>query len=428
VGVDPRQAEREPRGEDVLSPFEILAGVTTLAALFGWLNDRSVRLPNTIGVMVISLAFSLALVVFGRFGNGIEESMRHLLLAVDFDEVLLHGMLGALLFAGALHIDLGDLSEQKWVIGILATCGVVVSTAVVGGLTYVIFKALSTELPFVYCLLFGALISPTDPIAVGAILRDVGLPKSLLIKISGESLFNDGIGVVVFVSVLELARGGHDVSAGSLLGLFAVEVLGGIAYGAVLGWAFYRMLKSVNNYQVEILLTLALVTGGYAVANRIGISGPLAMVVAGLLIGNQGRAFAMSELTRARLDDFWELVDDFMNAVLFVLIGVEVLVVEFSVPALAAGLAAIPAVLVARWVSVAIPIAVMRRFRSFSPGAVRIFTWTGLRGAISVALALSLPPGSSRDLIITMTYIVVVFSIAVQGLTAGRLARHFARG
>jgi CPA1 family monovalent cation:H+ antiporter len=402
--------------------------VTTLTALFGWFNYRSVRLPNTIGVMVISLAFSLALVVFGRFGNGIEEPMRQLLVAVDFDEVLLHGMLGALLFAGALHIDLGDLSEQKWVIGILATCGVLVSTVVVGGLTYVIFRMLSTELPFVYCLLFGALISPTDPIAVGAILRDVGLPKSLLIKISGESLFNDGIGVVVFVSVLELALQGHDVSASSIAGLFAIEVLGGIAYGAILGYAVYRMLKSVNNYQVEILLTLALVTGGYAVANRIGISGPLAMVVAGLLIGNQGRAFAMSDRTRARLDDFWELVDDFMNAVLFVLIGVEMLVVEFSVPALVAGLAAIPIVLAARWISVAIPITVMRRFRRFSPGAVRIFTWTGLRGAISVALALSLPPGPSRDPIITMTYIVVIFSIAVQGLTAGRVARYFARG
>jgi CPA1 family monovalent cation:H+ antiporter len=425
--LDPPWDDRDRRGDGLLSPFEILAGVTTLAALFGWLNYRSVRLPNTIGVMVISLAFSLALVVFGRFGHGIEEPMRRLLVAVDFDEVLLHGMLGALLFAGALHIDLGELSEQKWAIGILATCGVVVSTAVVGGLTYAIFTATGTDLPFAYCLLFGALISPTDPIAVGAILREVGLPRSLLIKISGESLFNDGIGVVVFVSVLEFAIGGHDVSARSLFLLFTAEVLGGIAFGAALGWVVYRMLKSVNNYQVEILLTLALVTGGYAVANRMGLSGPLAMVVAGLLIGNQGRAFAMSDRTRARLDDFWELVDDFMNAVLFVLIGVEVLVVEFSMPALAAGLAAIPAVLAARFVSVAIPIAVMRRFRSFSPGAVRIFTWTGLRGAISVALALSLPPGPSRDLIITMTYIVVVFSIAVQGLTAGRFARRFGR-
>jgi Na+:H+ antiporter len=428
VGLDPGQAARELRREDALTAFEIFAGVTTLAALFGWLNYRSVRLPNTIGVMVISLAFSLGLVIFGRFGNGIEEPVRRLLLAVDFDEVLLHGMLGALLFAGALQIDLGELSEQKWAIGILATCGVLLSTLVVGGLTYAIFAALSTKLPFLYCLLFGALISPTDPIAVGAILRDVGLPKSLLVKISGESLFNDGVGVVVFVAVLELARGQHDVSVQGVLGLFAAEGLGGIAYGAILGWVFYRMLKSVDNYQVEILLTLALVTGGYVVANRLGISGPLAMVVAGLLIGNQGRAFAMSDRTRERLDSFWELVDDFLNAALFVLIGVEVLVVDFSVPALVAGLAAIPAVLAARWVSVAMPIAVMRRFRSFSPGAVRILTWTGLRGAISVALALSLPPGPSRDLIITMTYVVVVFSIAVQGLTAGRVARHFARG
>jgi len=403
--------------------FDVVAGLTTLAALFGWVNHRFIRLPTTIGLMVISIGFSLGLVFASRFGVHLEEPMRQLLAGIDFDDALLNGMLGALLFAGALHIDLASLTKQRGVIALLATVGVLVSTVVVGTLAHLV---LGRDVPLAYCLLFGALISPTDPIAVGAILRKVGLPASLLTKISGESLFNDGVGVVVFLVLLEIAAGGGAVGPRAVVELVALEVVGGLVYGALLGWVVYRMLKSVDNYQVEILLTLGLVTGGYALAHHLHLSGPLAMVVAGLLIGNQGRSFAMSDQTRERLDAFWELVDEFLNALLFVLIGIEVLVLDVGSAAVIAGLILIPVVLLARWVSVAGPITLMRRHRKFSPGAVGILTWSGLRGGISVALALSLPQGGPRDLFITVTYVVVVFSIVVQGLTIGPFARRLA--
>lgn len=408
--------------------FEIVAGLTTLAAVFGWVNHRFIKLPTTIGLMVISMLFSVGLVVAGRFGATLEGTMLELLAGIDFDDALLNGMLGALLFAGALHIDLSDLAAQRWVILTLATVGVLTSTALVGAGTWLVLGAFGLAVPLTYCLLFGALISPTDPVAVGAILRKAGIPDSLFVKITGESLFNDGVGVVVFLVLLQVAGGGQDVTAASVGRLIAVEVLGGLAYGAVLGWLAYRMLKSVDNYQVEILLTLALVTGGYALAHRLHLSGPLAMVVAGLLIGNQGRMFAMSDQTRQRLDSFWELVDEFLNAVLFVLIGVEVLILDFEPGAVAVGLIAIPIVLLARLVSVGFPVRVLRRWRAFSPGVVRILTWSGLRGGISVALALSLPPGRERGLFLTVTYIVVVFSIVVQGLSVGAVAKRLAGG
>ena len=409
-----------------MTAFDIVAGLTTLAALFGWLNHRYIRLPTTIGLMVISMVFSLALVVGSRFGLRLEAPLRHLLAGIDFDEVLLHGMLGAMLFAGALHLDLARLSAQRGVISILATLGVLLSTAVVGLLAHAVLGFLGVDVPFSYCLLFGALISPTDPIAVGAILRKVGLPETLLVKISGESLFNDGIGVVVFLVLLEIAVGSGGMEARSVIQLVAWEGVGGIAYGALLGWLVFRMLKSVDNYQVEILLTLGLVTGGYALAHHLHLSGPLAMVVAGLLIGNQGRSFAMSDQTRERLDSFWELVDEFLNALLFVLIGIEVLVLDIATAAVITGLVLIPVVLLARWVSVAIPLSVLKRWRPLTPGAIGILTWSGLRGGISVALALSIPAGGPRDLFVTVTYVIVVFSIIVQGLTVGPIARRLA--
>ncbi|MDH5316476.1 MAG: sodium:proton antiporter, partial [Gemmatimonadota bacterium] len=338
-----------------MTAFDVLAVLTTITALLAWINYRFVRLPTTIGLMVISLLFSLGLVAAGNLGLGIRESLQAIMGRVDFDETLLNGMLGAMLFAGALHINLNDLAEERGIVAVLATAGVVISTAVVGGLSWFALHALGQDTSFIYCLVFGALISPTDPIAVGAILRKIGLPKNLLVAISGESLFNDGVGVVVFLVLLEIATGHQAVSGPNVLKLLAVEGLGGMVYGAAVGWVAYRMLKSVDNYQVEILITLALVTGGYALAHRLHVSGPLAMVVAGLMIGNQGRAFAMSEQTRDRLDAFWELVDEFLNALLFVLIGAEVLVLTFSVRALVAGAVAVPIVLAARYISVAIP-------------------------------------------------------------------------
>ncbi len=332
-------------------------------------------------------------------------------------------MLSFLLFAGALHINLNDLAERKWSIGSLASVGVLLSTFLVGSAAWWLLGALGIGMPYLYCLLFGALISPTDPIAVLGLLKTAGAPKSLETKIAGESLFNDGVGIVVFLALLEVASGHHAVNAGEVTLLFVQEVVGGALFGLGLGYVAYRMLKSVDNYQVEVLITLALVFGGYALANSLHLSGPIAIVLAGLLIGNHGRAFGMSETTRHHLDVFWELIDEILNAVLFVLIGLEVMVLTFTRAHLVAGLLLIPIVLGARFVGVGIPITVLRLFRSFTPGAVRILTWGGLRGGISVALALSLPAGPERETILTVTYILVVFSIVVQGLTLQRLMR-----
>lgn len=415
-----------------MDPFNLLSVLVTLTAVLAWVNLRYIRLPGTIGLMVLSMFVSLGLVALQGAGLGASEWVASILQEMDFGETLLHGMLGALLFAGALHLDLHDIREKKWPITILATVGVLISTLVVGGGAWLLFGALGFQVPLASCFLFGALISPTDPIAVGAILKKAGVPESLLVKVTGESLFNDGVGVVVFILILEIATGGggHGAEAaasgttlGNILHLVLLEVVGGVVFGAAVGAVAYWMLLTVDNYQVEVLLTLAIVTGGYALAQFVHVSGPLAMVVAGLLIGNQGRAFAMSEEVEKNMDTFWELVDEFLNAVLFVLIGMEVLVLDRNARVLVAGLAMIPLVLGARLLSVGLPVTVLRRFMTFSPNAVKILTWSGLRGGISVALALSLPHGPVRDLFVTVTYVVVVFSIVVQGLTVGPVAR-----
>jgi CPA1 family monovalent cation:H+ antiporter len=403
--------------------FNILAILVTLAAVFSYVNHRYIRLPNAIGLMLISLLVSLGLIALGPLGLGLEEDARLLLENIDFDETLLHGMLSFLLFAGALHVNLGDLAKQKWFIGTLATFGVIGSTFIIGFISWWLLTFIGFELPLIYCLLFGALISPTDPIAVLGILKKAGVPESLETKITGESLFNDGVAVVVFLVFLEIAKGTHDITVLMVAGLFLKEALGGVVYGLTIGAATYWLLKSVDNYQVEVLITLALVTGGFALADALHISGPLAIVVAGLLIGNHGRLLAMSERTRDRLDTFWELVDEVLNAVLFVLIGLELLILTFSRMYLIAGLLLIPIVLGARFLSVGFPVIILRLFRSFSPNVIQILTWGGLRGGISVALALSLPPGKNRDTILAITYVIVVFSIIVQGLTIGRLVR-----
>jgi CPA1 family monovalent cation:H+ antiporter len=409
-----------------MSTFDLVATLITLAAVFGWTNHRFLRLPATIGLMVLSMVFSLVLVALGKAGVADLQFLVEALEGVELDEALLKGMLGALLFAGALHIKIDDLRDNRWVITLLASVGVVMSTLLVGSGAWLLFGWLGLEVPFVLCLLFGALISPTDPIAVGAILRKVGVPKPLLIKITGESLFNDGVGVVLFLVLLEMAglgQGHGGFSPSQVLNLLGVEIVGGFLFGGILGWVVYRMLKAVDEYQVEILLTLALVTGGYALAQAIHVSGPLAMVVAGLLIGNRGRALAMSERTVQHLDSFWELSDEFLNSVLFVMIGIEVLILDLTPGFLMAGLLAIPLVLLARFISVGLPVQFLKRIRDFSPHAIKILTWSGLRGGISVALALSLPPGEGRDLLVAVTYVVVTFSIVVQGLTVGRVAR-----
>jgi CPA1 family monovalent cation:H+ antiporter len=333
-------------------------------------------------------------------------------------------MLSFLLFAGALHIDLNELTNQKWEVLIFATLGVILSTFLVGTFIYLVSGYLGLDMKFIYCLLFGALISPTDPISVLGMLKKAGVPKSLEVKIAGESLFNDGIGVVVFITVWDIAFGGHDISFGRVVSLFAEETIGGIVIGFAIGWMAYKLLKSIDNYQVEILITLALVTGGYAITSALKSSGPIAIVIAGLLIGNHGRQFAMSVKTRQNLDTFWELIDEILNSLLFVLIGIELLMIPLSARYLFAGMIAIPIVLFSRVVSIGVPQFLLSIRKNFDYKSLKIMTWGGLRGGISVALALSLPAGDERNLIITVTYIVVVFSILVQGLTMKYVVRH----
>lgn len=408
-----------------MSLLDAVAILITLSALLSYLNHRVLRLPTTIGLLLSALCLSLLVLVVGTVAPSAEEAAQGFLARVDFDDALLHGMLGFLLFAGALHVDLSDLARQGWTVAALATVGVLLSTALVGVMTWGLSGLLGLGLEPVHCFLFGALISPTDPIAVLGLLRQVGAPTDLAITITGESLFNDGVGVVVFLALLGAAgtSGHQSVTAGGVLGLFVVEALGGALFGLAVGLVAYWMLRSVDRYQVEVLLSLALVAGGWALAEALHLSAPIAMVVAGLLIGNHGRAFAMSTTTREHLDTFWELVDEVLNAVLFVLIGLEVLVLRFSTPALVAGLAAIPLVLLARLASVGLPVAVLRRFRQVPGHAVKVMTWGGLRGGISVALALALGQQlavahpESRDTILVLTYVVVVFSIAAQGLS-----------
>ncbi|MEE4376033.1 MAG: sodium:proton antiporter [Candidatus Competibacteraceae bacterium] len=407
--------------------LDIAALLITLTALFSYLNYRVFKLPPTIGVMTIALVLSLILIGLGELGFvEIEQRAEAIIGSIDFNEVLLHGMLSLLLFAGALHIDLATLASKKWPIGILATVGVIASTLLVGTASWIVLNGLfSVQISFLHCLLFGALISPTDPIAVLGILKSAQAPQSLEIKIVGESLFNDGVAVVVFTILLSLVLGGEEVTVGSALLLFVEEALGGIVFGLVIGFIAYQMLKSIDSYDVEILITLALVLGGYALAIHLHVSGPIAMVVAGLMIGNHGRNFAMSETSRENLDTFWELIDEILNAVLFVLIGLEVIILTFEGRYLLAAVLMIPCVLLIRFICVGVPIRIMRqRFHiEFSPHAVKILTWGGIRGGISVALALSLPAGSEREILLAITYVVVLFSILVQGLTIGRLVK-----
>jgi CPA1 family monovalent cation:H+ antiporter len=406
-----------------MTPFTLIAILVTVTALLSYVNERFLRLPPTIGVMAAALVASLLLAGLGQLGLGVERWAETLLLRIDFDDVLLEGMLSFLLFAGALHVDLGDLLGRKWTILSLATVGILLSTFLVGTLFWLLLGAIGLSIPYAYALLFGALISPTDPIAVLGILRRAGAPQRLESMVIGESLFNDGVGVVVFTLIAGLIAGGHELSPVGVTSLFVKEAVGGVLLGLVLGYLAYLLLKTIDNYTVEILITLSVVTGGYALAGALHTSGPIAMVVAGLFIGNHGRVFAMTDQTRDRLDTFWELVDEILNAVLFVLIGFEVLLLDVRPNFWLAGLAAIPLVLGVRYISVGLPLALLRPFRTFERYTVGLMTWAGIRGGISIALALSLPPSGERELILFVTYSVVVFSILVQGLTVGRAVR-----
>ncbi|MDX2478627.1 MAG: sodium:proton antiporter [Gammaproteobacteria bacterium] len=405
--------------------LQISAALISLTALFSFLNHVYLKLPSTIGVMVISIALSLMLLLLGSMGFPLLlQQEKSLLEGIDFSTTLLHGMLSFLLFAGALHVDLNRLSEMKWVVASLATIGVLLSTALVAIMLWSVSLLLNLPLTFIHCLLFGALISPTDPVAVMSTLKTLGVPASLETKIAGESLFNDGVGVVLFLVIFNIAYSSEPMQALEVAELFITETLGGALFGFLIGYIAYRMLRRVDNYQVEIIISLALVMGGYAFADAWHLSAPIAIVVAGLLIGNHGRQFAMSEQTREHLDTFWELVDEILNAVLFVLLGLEILmIIPVSTNTFLLSLLTIPIVLLARFVSVSIPVSVLKVRFQFSPGVIKILTWGGLRGGISVALVLSLPADEVRQYLLPMTYSVVVFAMLVQALTLGHVVK-----
>ena len=405
--------------------LDTVAIITTITALFAFLNYKIVKLPTTIGVMAITLSISLVFIALKYFGfDGIANSAMELSSKIDFNQVVMDGMLSFLLFAGALHVNLNELSEKKWAILLMSTLGVLITTFLFGYASFYIFSYVGVHVPLIYCLAFGALISATDPIAVLGILKTSGAPKSLTVKCIGESLFNDGVAYVVFIVLSGIAVGTTELDPLAISILFVEEAFGGVAFGLLIGGVAYGMLKSIDNYQVEVLITLALVLGGYAFAQHIHISGPIAIVVAGLMIGNHGRMFAMSSQTRDHLDTFWELIDEILNAVLFVMIGIEILAINYSPLVFISGLILIPTLLIARLISTSLLLGVLKFKYTFTPHAELLLTWGGLRGAISVALALSIPEGPEREVILLATYSIVVFSILVQGLTIGRLVNY----
>lgn len=419
-----------------MNAFDTASVLIAVAALSGYLNHRVLKLPATTGTLAVALVSSLLLVAVDQVAPawGLRDTVASFLREIDFNEALMHGMLCFLLFAGALHIDLEDLLDNKGTIGTLATVGVLLSTAVVGVLLYAGSGLVGLDVPLVVCFVFGALISPTDPIAVMGLLKELKAPKSLEAQIAGESLFNDGVAVVVFFALVSVA-GLHgaevetiSLSVTGLGGFFLREVLGGTILGLGLGYVGYHALKSLNDHSLELLITLALVMFTYSLSFWVHVSGPIAVVLEGLLIGNPGRRFAMSERTREHVDAFWQMLDEILNAVLFLLLGIEVFAVPGGVTPLLVGLLAVPLALLARLVSVTVPIAAMSLGGKYRRGIVPVLTWSGLRGGISVAMVLSLPPFPARDYLLAATYAVVVFSILVQGLTVRRVLTHYGVG
>ena len=410
--------------------LQITSLLIVLAGGFGAINYLFLKLPAAIGILVVSLLASFGLLGLDLIWPSLEiaSTVRGLVLGIDFSEALLEGMLGLLLFAGALHVKLSDLRREWIPVFLMATLGIALSTTIVG-----FAFSWMTGMPLLLALVFGALISPTDPVAVLGVLREADLPQALETKIAGESLFNDGVGYVVFLVLVGLAFPGdahHGDDSGPLVGavlLFLQEAVGGAVLGIVLGWLTFRIMRHIDDYSLEVLLTLGLAFGGYELAVWLHVSAPIMAVCAGLLIGDVGAAKGMSEETRRYVDAFWKLIDEILNAVLFLLIGFEVFAIAFSGDLFLTGMATIIIALFARLAAVAVPITMLRPFRTFNEGVTQIMTWGGLKGGISVALALSLPDGEWKPMILTCTYIVVIFSIIVQGLTVGRLANRVGR-
>jgi CPA1 family monovalent cation:H+ antiporter len=407
--------------------LQITSLLIVLAGAFGAINYFFLRLPSAIGILVVALLASLAMMGIDWIwpSVGIADNIRGVVEGIEFSGALLEGMLGLLLFAGALHVKIEDLREQAWTVALMATLGIAISTAIAGfGFAWLVGA------PILVALVFGALISPTDPVAVLGVLREANLRKSLETQIAGESLFNDGVGYVVFLLLVGLAWPHGDAHAegwAGALGLFGQEALGGAALGAFLGWMTFQVMKRIDDYPLEVLLTLGLAFGGYELAVYLHVSGPIMAVVAGLFIGDIGTKHGMSQQTREYVNAFWELIDEILNAVLFLLIGVEVFAVAFNADALLAGIGAIGLSLVARLGAVLVPVLLLQRWAKFARDVVPIMTWGGLKGGISVALALSLPDSEWKPIILTSTYIVVLFSIIVQGLTIAPLAKRLNR-
>jgi len=409
--------------------FFITTVLVFLSAIFGYINVRFLKLPNSIGLMLITILFTLGVFVLSYFDSTLLDAERYIITHIDFKTVLLDIMLSFLLFAGALHTNFQQLKVQRWPVLVFATFGVVLSTFLVGFAMFYALQVIGLDVQFIYCLLFGALISPTDPIAVLGILKKAGVPKKLEAKIVGESLFNDGVGVVVFITIFQIASlGSGEVEALNIVKLFGQEVIGGIVLGMILGWVTYRLMKSIDDYDIEVIITLAAVMVGTVVAHKLHLSAPLAMVTAGLIVGNDTvRGSAMSEITENYVDKFWELIDILLNTILFVLIGMEILVLALDGKYILAGFISIPIVLLCRYTSLLFPINFFKKRLDFVPKTNLIMTWGGLRGGISIALALSLTEVMERDLFLVITYIVVVFSILVQGLTVGKLVKRVSK-
>ncbi|WP_026934797.1 cation:proton antiporter [Christiangramia echinicola] len=403
--------------------FLITSILVCLAAVFGFINVKFLKLPNSIGLMLITILFSLGVIALSAIDDTLLNAEKYIINSIDFQTVLLDIMLSFLLFAGALHTNFEQLRIQRWPVLVFSTIGVIVSTFLVGTIIYLILQLIPLSVDYIYCLLFGALISPTDPIAVLGILKKAGAPKKLEAKIVGESLFNDGVGVVIFLTIYKIASSSSgDVGVGQVLKLFGMEVIGGVAIGLVLGYLTYRLMRSIDDYDIEVIITLAAVMGGTAIAHHFHFSAPLAMVTAGLIVGNDTvRSSTMSKITETYVDKFWELIDILLNTILFVLIGMEMLVLTVEGDYIIAGLIAIPVVLLCRYASLLVPIQFFSRKLDFVPNTNLIMTWGGLRGGISIALALSLTAEMHRELFLMITYFVVVFSILVQGLTVGKV-------
>jgi CPA1 family monovalent cation:H+ antiporter len=409
-------------GMTSLSAFDAAAILITLAALLGYLNHRFLRLPSSVGLTIMGMLASLLVLAFDRSlpASHLADGVASFLSGVDFHETLINGMLSLLLLAGALHVDWSEMRRGRLAILVLSTIGVVLSTVVIGGAFYLLAGMIGLGLPLLWCLVFGALISPTDPVAVMGVLKRAAVPPTLQATVAGESLFNDGVGVVIFSILLVAATGSEPFTVADAAWAFLVEAGGGALLGLAVGWIGFKAMASIDEYNVEIMISLAVVMGGYSLASFLHVSGPVAMAVAGLLIGTAGVQLAMSDTTRDYLLKFWALLDELLNAVLFLLIGLEVIAISHDPRFIIAGAASIPLVLCARILAVGAPLAAMRRVLHLGPLAMPILIWGGLRGGISVALALSLPDSPPRTAILAVTYIVVLFSVIVQGGSVSR--------